>query len=234
MNAFKKYDMLLEYYRQCFSQIDFFFFNSAIARDVYSKYISLSASTVLPVVHSQIKDNRQKKIFSQDCIRLGFIGSTESYKGFPILKEALLLLVKKGICNWHLSVWGGKVGIDKECSLITHRGKYNPNEIKAIYQDMDLLIVPSMWKETFSLVTLEAISYGVPVLVSANVGAQDIVREYSSFVYNGLGELMCFLKMIFTDISVLREYNQKILDKKWKYSYEDHVEALDQLYKSLL
>ena len=76
--------------------------------------------------------------------------------------------------KWELSVWGGKVG--KHSSLsIQYKGKYNAQTIENVYEAMDVLIVPSVWKETFSLVTLEALSYGVPVIVSDNVGAQDNV-----------------------------------------------------------
>ena len=45
--------------------------------------------------------------------------------------------------------------------------------ISKSFKQMDLLIVPSIWKETFSLITLEALSYGIPVLISNNVGAKD-------------------------------------------------------------
>lgn len=52
------------------------------------------------------------------------------------------------------------------------------------YDNMGVLIVSSVWKETFSLVKLEALSYGESVIVSDNVGALDIVKQYDErFVY---------------------------------------------------
>jgi glycosyltransferase involved in cell wall biosynthesis len=44
----------------------------------------------------------------------------------------------------------------------------------------------------FGLVVLQAISMGLPVIVSSNVGAADIVRDYGGgdvFQYNSINEL---------------------------------------------
>ena len=74
-----------------------------------------------------------------------------------------------------------------------------------VYAEMDLLVVPSIWKETFSLVTLEALSYGVPVLVSDNVGAKLLVCSYDKrFVYHGSDGLMQALLLILSNPSVLQ------------------------------
>ena len=106
--------------------------------------------------------------------------------------------------------------------------------IADVYDAMNVLIVPSIWKETFSLVTLEALSYGVPVIVSDTVGAQDIVKRYNpKFVYHSEDELKCLLKEILKDRSLLQDFNQKILDKPWKHGMEEHAkEIVDKIYKN--
>lgn len=40
---------------------------------------------------------------------------------------------------------------------------------------MDVLVVPSLWHETFGYVVLEALLEGTPCLVSKNVGSKDLV-----------------------------------------------------------
>ena len=78
---------------------------------------------------------------------------------------------------------------------------------------MDVLIVPSIWKETFGFVVLEALSYGVPVIVSDNVGAKDIVKQYDErFVFTSASELLALLNQIFKDRSLLVEFNEKVLN----------------------
>ncbi|HGR1785563.1 TPA: glycosyl transferase family 1, partial [Streptococcus pneumoniae] len=41
--------------------------------------------------------------------------------------------------------------------------------------------VPSRWKETFGLISIEALSYDVNVFVSKNVGSKDLVSEEHIF-----------------------------------------------------
>jgi len=95
-----------------------------------------------------------------------------------------------------------------------------------------VLVVPSICKETFSLVTLEALSYGVPVVVSDNVGAQDVVKEYDpKFVYHSVEELKALLALLVTDKSKLIAYNKAICDKPWKHDVKSHAqEILNKIY----
>ena len=134
--------------------------------------------------------------------------------------------------SWDLSVWGGGVG--KHPSLpIYYKGKFDSSTIADVYEAMDVLIVPSIWKETFSLVTLEALSYGVPVIVSDNVGAQDIVKLYNpKFVYHSGDELKSLICEILSDKNLLAEFNDKLLSSKWKYFMEEHAkEIIGKIYK---
>lgn len=175
------FEVLKEYYLECFSLIDVFHFNSNVTQKQYGKYLNIAAQqVVLPITHLGIADNRVVKDFSSLVLKLGFIGNETPYKGFPVLKQALSTIDSR---YWQLDVWGGRTEIATD-STIRFRGKFNKQMISQVYGEMDLLVVPSICKETFSLVTLEALSYGVPVLVSENVGAKDIVGEYDDyFVY---------------------------------------------------
>lgn len=42
-------------------------------------------------------------------------------------------------------------------------------------KNIDLVVVPSQYYETFGFNTLEALSFGKPVIVTENVGAKDLV-----------------------------------------------------------
>ena len=101
----------------------------------------------------------------------------------------------------------------------------------------DVLVVPSLWKETYGLVVPEAISYGVPVIVSENVGAKDILEKHpqTGFLYDGSKD---GLKQIITEIykgrDVLTEANRAILSMDYDLSYDKHLENMLTLYRSIL
>lgn len=224
------YESLMNYYRECFSIVDCFHFNSEVSKSVYTMHMPNINGVVIPITHCGIKDNRRIKTFDSEKLRMGFIGSDEPFKGLPLLIEALEEIGLED--KWELSVWGGKVG--KHPTLpIQYKGKYSAQTIENVYEAMDVLIVPSVWKETFSLVTLEALSYGVPVIVSDNVGAQDVVKEYSErCVLHGKIELVQLLESMIVDKSLLHQYNDRICKLPWSFDMMTHTkEMINKLYR---
>lgn len=226
----KKYQSLIDYYKDCFSIVDEFHFNSEVTRDTYRKYIVPKAEKIIPITHNGINDHRRKKSFEGNCLKIGFVGSAAPYKGLSRLIMALKQLNRND--KWRLDVWGDAIGQD-ESLPIYYRGKFTHSAIETVYTTMDIMVVPSLCHETFSLVTLEALSYGVPVLVSDTVGAKDIVKEYDSkFVFHSDEELVSLLDLLVDDKSLLRNYNEAIIANDWRHSMSEHAqEIIEELYK---
>lgn len=224
------FELLLGYYKECFSLIDCIHFNSDVTRQEYEKSLSISKNIgkVVAITHGGITDNRKIKSFSHDKLQIGFIGNYTPYKGLPLLKEVLSQITD----GWNLNIWGCNRGKDTS-EVITYCGKFSKNDLPMVYDSMDLLIVPSIWKETFSLVTLEALSFGVPVLLSDNVGAQNIVREYApDFIFHSKSELTTILRKLINDRQPLKNYNEKICSLPWDYGMKEHAQKIiDDIYR---
>lgn len=224
------YQKLLYYYRECFSLVDVFHYNSKVTYDTYLKFIKPRSSIVLPITHNGIRDHRKEITYdAQSPLRIGFVGNTAPYKGLPKLIEALESLNVNE--KWRLDVWGSFVGQEKVLPIY-YRGNFDQQTIEMVYSTMDVMVVPSQCHETFSLVTLEALSYGVPAIVSDTVGAKDIVAEYNPrFVYESQDDLVTLLRELIYDRKLLKEFNAKILGMKWKHSMKEHAqEIIDKLY----
>jgi len=56
-------------------------------------------------------------------------------------------------------------------------GPYTPPELPAILNRLDVLLIPSRWHETFSIVTREAILAGLPVIASRMGGIPDAIED---------------------------------------------------------
>ena len=102
-------------------------------------------------------------------VRLGHIGGTTGHKGLPLLKNTLLagslsnlaLTVVdhfKPLGYEHRERWG-----DTEVRVI---GKVSQSEVTALYADIDVLVAPSLWPESYGLVTREAQACGCWVVAS--------------------------------------------------------------------
>lgn len=209
---------LLNYYKECFGLMDAIHFNSEVTRKEYEKVLGEGIGRTVSITHGGIKDNRSLKQFSESGLVVAFIGNDTPYKGLQVLAHAV-----EGL-DIDVMVWGGK---KSEEGRIHYRGKFGREQLSEVYREIDLLVVPSIWKETFSLVTLEALSFGVPVLVSDNVGAQDVVKEYmSEFVYHSEEKLREVLLTLVKDKSLLIEYNKRICESPWKHDVKDHAKEI--------
>lgn len=230
-----KYLQLDESYKEIYSLIDHFIFNSSVSQSVYMQHVENVKGEVVPVVHSGIGDHRSKMDIDENNIHIGFIGNTTVYKGYPLLERVLVELLDEGFANWSLSVWGGAKAEHPNTSKILFRGTYTPSQLGEVYSPMNLLVVPSVWKETFSLVALEALSHGVPVLVSSTVGAKDVIKQYdSSFIFESRNDLKENLKMILMNPHRLSDFNEKILNRAWIYTQREHTQQIRDIYNKII
>ncbi|MDY2735281.1 glycosyltransferase, partial [Intestinibacter sp.] len=111
-------------------------------------------------------------------------------------------------------------------------GDYSYDDLNQIFKKTDLLIVPSLCKETFSFVTLEALSYGVPVLISDNVGAKDIVEDNKSgFIINmNKNELKQSILKLYESREILINMNRYIIENYRPLLIEEHVKCILDFY----
>jgi glycosyltransferase involved in cell wall biosynthesis len=218
----------INYHKKIYLLVDCFHFNSSVARDVFEKHLGKIKHKIIPITHSNITDNRKVRKINNSKIRIGFIGNTTSYKGLPLLQKALKFLWENGIQNWQLNIWGNDSIPEYHFPTFFNKGKYDPSQISMVFDEMDLLIVPSIWKETFSLVTLEGISFGIPVVVTTNVGAKDIVSQYNPdfIIEPNYNSFIKSLEQILMCPEILVEFNNKILDNSFKYDMQTHNKAI--------
>lgn len=230
----KEYASLLSTYKRMFSLVDAFHFNSQNTANVYKKYLTVpDASAVIPITHSGIKDCRRRRVFDTNLLKIGFIGSEAPFKGLPLLKEVLASLNTEGYeKNIMLYVYGGRTGKDDVLENVYYKGKFSAAEMETVFNGLDLLIVPSICNETFSLVTLEALSFGTIVLVSSKVGAKDVVRKYApEFVFDSKTDLYNLLKTLVNDRSLMYKYQDNLNDDQWNYSIDTHAkDIVNNLY----
>ena len=231
----EEYATLLEIYRRMFDMVDVFHFNSQNTSDVYGKYLSIpTKSKVIHITHSGIQDYRKLRNYDEHLLRLGFIGSEAPYKGIPMLKKVIGMLNQKGYSDKvELHVYGGKIGQDDKLSNVFYKGRFTSTMMDQVFNDMDLLVVPSICHETFSLVTMEALSFGTCALVSDKVGAKDLVAHYDPrFVFKGEQDLHDIIKELIEHREALVHYNQSIVSSPWSWSIERHAkDIVDTLYR---
>ncbi|MCT3551747.1 glycosyltransferase [Lentilactobacillus buchneri] len=218
-NLLDDFYKLRKYYFTMFKMVDCFHFNSSIAKEVYTKklYINDQNSCTISITNSDIRNHNIHKNYSKRShnskLRIGYIGPYKVFKGFyEFLKLEDII---QGNVEFH--IFGSNEKIHLSDKFINH-GEFNRNSLQNVYKSIDVLIVPSLWKETFGFIVPEAISFGVSVFVSSNVGAKDLIDDY--FIFNNVHELKK---------KIVNYYKFKSQNLK---SMEQHVLEIQAMYKN--
>jgi glycosyltransferase involved in cell wall biosynthesis len=112
-----------------------------------------------------------------DTVRFGFVGSVRPEKGVHVLAEAFVQ-VPDGAS---LTIHGPCDDEAYVASLIGPRvrfaGPFEHDRAREVFAGFDVLVAPSLVEESFSLVALEAQSFGRPVIASRIGALAEVVDD---------------------------------------------------------
>lgn len=235
----QEYEDLYAYYKIIFNTIDAFHFNSTISKAVYHKNLNNIKGRVINITHGDIIDHRTKNQKSLHApVRIGYIGSVLPYKGLGLVIDVMDEIQKRQIFQWELHLYGDDFSGQsaKFQSMVFAHGKYNNSQLSTIMETLDIIIVPSIWKETFGFVVLEALSFNVPVLVSSYVGAKDLLRNAPlDVIFEPNKESL--LRILTNIVTIKGEYNlysSWINKQKFPLKISKHTKKIIDYYKEIL
>ncbi|MBF2066009.1 MAG: glycosyltransferase [Calothrix sp. C42_A2020_038] len=171
-------------------------------------------------------------------IRLGYAGGICVHKGYYFLKEAITtanlhntevtvidLFVDSGLPRYE--TWGS--------TRVKFIPKLVPERMSEFYCQIDVLVAPSLWSESFGLITREATLAGVWVVASNKGGlAEDILPGVNGDLFSpdDINELVTILKRIEQAPEL---YQQQVVSDTSKIrKIEDQVNELTTIYQSLV
>lgn len=223
------YNKIKSYYKKIFSKVEIFHFNSQIASQIYEDNLDLTSkiTKVIPITNKNISLTdttetllKQFPIVKNEKLKVAYIGPNEIYKGFEVFVK--FAQSKKMITKYEFHTFG--YDVTEEYDNIIQHGKFKADEKFKVYNSFDLLIVPSIWKETFGLVVLEALSQGKIVFVSSNVGSKDILNDF--YIFDDIDELILKIQKI-TSESI-----PDVLKKICNLDLKSHEKSVERLYLS--
>lgn len=225
------YGKLRQYYMDELELIDVILYNSSVAKKQYEKRIKPKHSEIIGGMHKDIRDCRRQREYGK-VIRFAYLGYPVEYKGYHLLMRVMDELDKKYHDQFELNMY--MESLEKEKKYIKLHEPFAYDQLEEIYSDMDMLIVPSMGAETYGLVVLEALSYGVPVIATSNVGAGDLLYKYK-----GIGDvveptesaLYERLEQIITDKTILTKWNKAICSASLELNYDSYVGEILAIYE---
>jgi len=119
-----------------------------------------------------------------DKVRIGYMGQIEPIKGVDLLVQAFRCLERGkaelyiyGDLNKNPLYTRHLFTLAKNNPAIRFMGPYDRTKLGQVLSTIDILVVPSIWYETFGLVIYEAFAGGVPVITSDIGAMKEAVRH---------------------------------------------------------
>lgn len=233
-NLYVEFDVLISKYFHWLNMVDHFHFASTVSESVYKNHLPGLTGEIIPISHQGILDLRLRKVSNTGPLRLGYVGGNAPYKGLPLLLEMLDAFRRKGLDGWTLQVFGPGHENAKKQTGVYYQGAFPQGETHHRLQNLDLLLVPSIWKETFSLVALEALASGVPVLVSPTVGAKNILEsDFPYLIATSMDDYVARLEALLGDPDRVREIGQRLKHASLPLDSNQHYANIADVYHKL-
>jgi glycosyltransferase involved in cell wall biosynthesis len=181
---------------------------------VSSDLITLSRFGIDPIVSKTIDDHRAVP----HPLRIGFIGTLAPHKGCHILIEAFKSLPAGKATLKIYGNLGDFPTYSKKINLLTightaieFKGTFLNSDIGKIFENIDVLVIPSIWYENTPLVLYSAQAARCPVVASALPGMSEVIQDEEDgllFSAGNVGDLTAQLsRLIHTELLLPRLRN---------------------------
>jgi glycosyltransferase involved in cell wall biosynthesis len=176
-------------------------------------------------------------------LRIGYLGQFAPHKGVHLLLDAYQKLVKHS--NSCELILHGKITeatpyerelleIERNNPTITFAGPYPNTEVGRILNELDVIVVPSIWYENRPAVILEAFAAGRPVVASRIGGITELIKHNENgllFEVGSAESLTAQLQRLLDEPTLLPQLRSGIEPVP---TVEEETATLISLYKSLL
>jgi glycosyltransferase involved in cell wall biosynthesis len=170
-----------------------------------------------------------------DPVTFLYTGGSEPLKGVHVVLEAARQL--RDLEGWTLHAYGIEAYLDEHGlhlpAAVSARPRFSPDEADAVFDAADVLILPSVVRESHSLVTREALSRGMPVITTDTLGPEEVVvdRENGFVVPAGDAEALAeAMRRLVADRMLRRRVGEGARRGVRIRPLEDQIAGLDRRF----
>lgn len=211
------FEALRQYYQDIFNLISYFHFNSSVSQQVFLNNISQSIrGEIINITNSSITGGSKIiEINFNKIKKITYIGQYADFKGFSDFLE-----IASKIKDKSFEIFGENIDVSIPKNVVNKR-RFSSQNQNQIFKEAELIVIPSKCKETYGFLVPEALDLEVPVIVSSNVGAKDLIPE--SVILNSDLFVEKFISLI--------ESGEKVKFKLKLDTIHELYSKIDLLYK---
>ena len=225
-----------EVIKQLFDIADVLISPSNFVKKLFVKSFGRTIEKKILVVSHGISEQKPiNRKTQRKQLHVAMLGSATDRKGIKTLLETSYVLRKKQI---KFEIIGSVPLAIKKKVLefgINIKGKYKVDDLPKLLSNTDIIIIPSIWDETFALTLSEAQALGVPV-VASDVGgiSERIIDGETGFLVPPADSLMLSNKLLSLsqNVELLDKVRNNLAHLKIK-TMKENIEDYRKLYKTL-
>jgi glycosyltransferase involved in cell wall biosynthesis len=177
-------------------------------------------------------------------LRFGFIGPLSRHKGADLPWRAFACLGAQPPAQ--LIYWGSLPSTSdtdpfsarllariRSTPGVEHRGPYENDQVRHVLEQIDVLLVPSLWYENTPTVIYEALASGTPVIASDLGGMRELVHAYQGgwlFPRGDVGALSGYMRQLAEQPTMVRQMGAGIRPVP---SFAAHMQEIETFYRRL-
>jgi glycosyltransferase involved in cell wall biosynthesis len=185
-------------------------------------------------------ENLKEREQDDGRIAFGYVGTLAPHKGVHILMQAMQKLPPE-ICELHVfgsdNHYGDYGRMLRELAdglNVTFHGALDRSEIGRAFEQIDCLVMPSLWLENSPVVIQEAFAARVPVIASGQGGMAELIQDGRSgrlFPAGDVRALTMHMASVIQNPTTLRTWSVTMGAPR---SIEDDAESMEATYAELL
>jgi len=222
--------------------IDYTFAVSRRVKELISDFASNSDKiAVIHQVHqtiSKLLENTPMKRSPQLPIKFGFIGGVMPHKGAHIIVQAAQLLPPNK-AEFHIYGFISEKyaqilkSLDRNNNVQLH-GEYSSNELANITNNLDAMLLPSLWEDCAPFVITESLAMKLPVICSNIGGFPDFIKDRFNgrlYSHNSPTELASILIELINNPQLITNMQNNC---NVTITFDDHIKHILNVYDLLI
>ena len=179
--------------------------------------------------------------------RFGFFGQMSLFKGVHVLLDAMKIIERLQPGAAHLWLHGNNLDLQPPefqatvdalltdtAASVTNSGPFQRKELRRLMENIDWVVVPSLWWENAPLVIQEAVMCGRPVICSDVGGMAEAVTSNENGLHFRVGDAMSLAETMRRAATTPGLWDRLRQQRPPGYPVAQQAEKLTGLYRQLI
>lgn len=199
--------------------------------------------TIYNALPNYISIRQEKKKFFHSTITIGVVSRLEEIKGMDLIIPAFdrvkkeypnirLLIVGEGSLRTEMEQQAEKAGITHD---ITWKGRQAQENLEALYDQIDILLMPSR-SEGFGLTAIEGMARGCVVVASDTGGLPEVVKSEEVGLLHqteSVEKIKEKIVQLLNDKDLLTQLSDNAVQYVQQYSFEGYAALFADVYNRI-